>query len=59
MKNEYKERALENINNINKRVTILLEIVDRKRASNDKEMIQMLNEIHRLTEQTSNLIDVS
>lgn len=59
MKNEYKERALENINNINKRVTILLEIVDRKRASNDKEMTQMLNEIHRLTEQTSNLIDIS
>lgn len=59
MKLEYKERVLENINSINKRVTILLEIVDRKRASNDKEMTQMLKEIHRLTEQTSNLIDVS
>jgi len=59
MKPEYKSRAQENLDAINKRSIVIGEMLSGVRPADTKEAIRMTVEIARLIEQTQSLIDIS
>jgi hypothetical protein len=59
MKFEYKERVLENLNSIDKRVVILLEMLSGKRYSSEEEAIRLLKEISKLVEMSNDVVNIS
>lgn len=59
MKFEYKERALENLNSISKRLTILTEMAEGKRTVNDSDVERLLKEMQRLIELTTEIVQIS
>ena len=59
MKPEYKQRAQENLEAINKRAKVISEMLNGERPANQNEAIRLTKEIERLIELTTNIIDVS
>jgi len=59
MKPEYKQRAQENLEAINKRAKVIGEMLNGERPANQEEAIRLVKEIERLIELTTNIVDVS
>ena len=59
MKTEYKEKALDNLNSIKKRTTVIHEMLSGQRPANQEEAIRMVKDIERLVELSENIIDIS
>ena len=59
MKQEYKERAMNNLETIAKRVTVMEEMNSGKRPSNKQQVDTMIQEMKRLIDSTYNILDVS
>jgi hypothetical protein len=59
MKTEYKQRAQENLEAINKRAKVINEMLTGERPANQEEAIRLSKEIERLIELTTNIVDLS
>jgi hypothetical protein len=59
MKPEYKQRAQENLEAITKRAKVIGEMLRGERPANPAEAIKLSNEIERLVELTTNIVDLS
>jgi hypothetical protein len=59
MKQEYKMRAQENLEAIAKRAKVIAEMLKGERPANQAEAVKLSNEIEKLVELTTNLIDLS
>lgn len=59
MKAEYKERALEQLNGIEKRANTVLEMMEGKQPANQQNAIKLTKEILRLVELNKNIVDIS
>ena len=59
MKPEYKMRAQENLEAISKRAKVISEMLNGERPANQAEAIKLSNEIERLVELTTNIVDLS
>jgi hypothetical protein len=59
MKAEYKERALSNLDSIEKRATTLSNMLEGKEPANQQRAITISKEILRLVELTKNIVDIS
>jgi hypothetical protein len=59
MKPEYKQRAQEHLDAITKRATVIAEMLKGERPANQTEAIKLSNEIQRLVELTTNIVDLS
>jgi hypothetical protein len=59
MKQEYKMRAQENLEAIAKRAKVIAEMLKGERPANQAEAVKLSNEIEKLVELTTNLVDLS
>jgi hypothetical protein len=59
MKPDYKEKVLSNFESVEKRLTILTEMLEGRRPSSDKEAKFHLTEIERLIENSRTIVDIS
>jgi hypothetical protein len=59
MKPEYKMRAQEHLEAITKRAKVISEMLKGERPANQAEAIKLSNEIERLVELTTNIVDLS
>ena len=59
MKQEYKMRAQENLEAIIKRAKVISEMLKGERPANQAEAVKLSNEIEKLVELTTNLVDLS
>jgi hypothetical protein len=59
MKPDYKEKVLSNFESMDKRLTILTEMLERKRPSTDKEAKAHIAEIGRLVDNSRTIVDIS
>ena len=59
MKPEYKMRAQENLEAITKRAKVIAEMLKGERPANQAEAVKLSNEIEKLVELTTNLVDLS
>ena len=59
MKQEYKLRAQENLEAITKRAKVIAEMLKGERPANQAEAVKLSNEIEKLVELTTNLVDLS
>ena len=59
MKPEYKQRAQEHLDAITKRATVIAEMLKGERPANQTEALKLSNEIQRLVELTTNIVDLS
>ena len=59
MKQEYKERVLSNLESSQKRITYLIEMLEKKRPASDKEALYLLNEIQKLLDNSTNVVSIS
>jgi len=59
MKQEYKMRAQENLEAITKRAKVIAEMLKGERPANQAEAIKLSNEIEKLVELTTNIVDLS
>ena len=59
MKPEYQQRAIENLNAIDKRADIIQQMMEGSRPANPAEALRLVKEIKRLVELTNNLVDLS
>ena len=59
MKAEYKERALEQLNGIEKRANTLVNMLEGKEPANQQRAITITKEILRLVELNRNIVDIS
>jgi hypothetical protein len=59
MKIEYKERVLENLNGIENKVQIVLEMLEGKRPANQKEAMKLVHDLKQLVENSRNIVDIS
>jgi hypothetical protein len=59
MKPEYKEKALGSIEAIEKRISVIREMMEGKRPADQKLAIQYSKEIERAVELTRNIVDIS
>lgn len=59
MKQEYKMRAQENLEAITKRAKVIAEMLKGERPANQTEAVKLSNEIEKLVELTTNLVDLS
>ena len=57
MKQEYKMRAQENLEAIAKRAKVIAEMLKGERPANQAEAVKLSNEIEKLVELTTNLVD--
>ena len=59
MKQEYKMRAQENLEAITKRAKVISEMLKGERPANQAEAVKLSNEIEKLVELTTNIVDLS
>jgi hypothetical protein len=59
MKPEYKMRAQENLEAITKRAKVIAEMLKGERPANQTEAVKLSNEIEKLVELTTNIVDLS
>ena len=59
MKPEYKEKALGSIEAIEKRISVIREMMEGKRPADQKLAVQNAKEIERAVELTRNNVDIS
>lgn len=59
MKFEYKEKVLSHLESIEKRNTIISEMLAGQRPVNQDEAVKLNNEIKRLVELAENIVDIS
>ena len=59
MKQEYKMRAQENLEAITKRAKVIAEMLKGERPANQTEAVKLSNEIEKLVELTTNIVDLS
>lgn len=59
MKPEYKTRVQEHLEAITKRAKVIAEMLKGERPANQEEAIRLSNEIERLVELTTNIVDLS
>ena len=59
MKPEYKQRAQEHLDAIAKRATVIAEMLKGERPADQAQAIKLSNEIERLVELTTNIVDLS
>ena len=59
MKQEYKMRAQENLEAITKRAKVISEMLKGEGPANQAEAVKLSNEIEKLVELTTNLVDLS
>lgn len=59
MKAEYRERALEQLNGIEKRANTLVNMLEGKEPANQQRAITITKEILRLVELNRNIVDIS
>jgi len=59
MKPEYKEKALGSIEAIEKRISVIREMMEGKRPADQKLAVQYAKEIERAVELTRNIVDIS
>jgi len=59
MKPEYKMRAQEYLEAITKRAKVISEMLNGQRPANQAEAIKLSNEIERLVELTTNIVDLA
>lgn len=59
MKPEYRERALEQLNGIEKRANTLVNMLEGKEPANQQRAITLSKEILRLVELNRNIVDIS
>lgn len=59
MKPEYKTRAQEHLEAITKRAKVIGEMLKGERPADQAQAIKLSNEIERLVELTTNIVDLS
>ena len=59
MKPEYRERALEQLNGIEKRANTLVNMLEGKEPADQKRAITLSKEILRLIELNRNIVEIS
>jgi len=59
MKPEYRERALEQLNGIEKRANTLVNMLEGKEPADQQRAITLSKEILRLVELNRNIVDIS
>ena len=59
MKPEYKMRAQEHLEAITKRAKVIAEMLKGERPADQAQAIKLSNEIERLVELTTNIVDLS
>lgn len=59
MKPEYREKALEQLNGIEKRANTLVNMLEGKEPANQQRAITLSKEILRLVELNRNIVDIS
>lgn len=59
MKPEYKQKAQENLEAITKRAKVITEMLNGERPANEEEAKRLAREIGRLSELTTNIVDLS
>jgi hypothetical protein len=59
MKPEYKEKALGNIEAIEKRIVVIREMMEGKQPANQQRAIILAKEIEKAVELTRNIVDIS
>ena len=59
MKSEYKMRAQDNLEAIAKRAKVIAEMLKGERPANQAEAVKLSNEIEKLVELTTNIVDLS
>jgi hypothetical protein len=59
MKPEYKMRAQDNLEAITKRAKVIAEMLKGERPANQAEAVKLSNEIEKLVELTTNIVDLS
>ena len=59
MKPEYKNRAQEHLEAIAKRAKVIAEMLKGERPADQAQAIKLSNEIERLVELTTNIVDLS
>jgi hypothetical protein len=59
MKPEYKEKALGNIEAIEKRISVIKDMMEGSRPADQKLALQYAKEIERAIELTRNIVDIS
>ena len=59
MKHEYKIKAQENLEAIQKRAKVISEMLNGERPVNEEEAKRVTKEIERLVELTQNIVDLS
>ena len=59
MKAEYRERALDQLNGIEKRANTLVNMLEGKEPANQQRAITITKEILRLVELNRNIVDIS
>jgi len=59
MKPEYKNKAQEHLEAISKRAKVIAEMLKGERPADQAQAIKLSNEIERLVELTTNIVDLS
>jgi len=59
MKPEYKEKVLGNIEAIEKRISVIRDMMDGSRPADQKLALQYAKEIQRAAELARNIVDIS
>ena len=59
MKTEYKERVLQNLNGIEKKADIVLEMMEGKRPANQKEAMRLIHDLKQLIDNSKNIVELS
>lgn len=59
MKPDYKEKVLSNFEAMEKRLTILTEMMEGKRPASDKEVRFHVAELGRLVDNSKTIVDIS
>jgi hypothetical protein len=59
MKPDYKEKVLSNFESMEKRLTILTEMMEGKRPASDKEAKLHIVELGRLVDNSRTIVDIS
>lgn len=59
MKGEYKEKALEHLNAIEKRTNTIVNMLEGKEPADQQRAIKLAKEILRLSELNRNILDIS
>lgn len=59
MKPEYKEKVVSHLDSMEKRITVLKEMLEGKQPADQKRAVHITNELLRLNELSKTIVDIS